>query len=120
MTDAEILDLEEGSGETGEIRNLCLVGWIMSPKNLNPIGITNVIKSAWKTRASFSVIPWENNTFLFRFEEAEDRDSILQDGPWSIMNNLMVLQPLEEGGAISDLEFEYCPFWIQIHGLPAS
>lgn len=111
MTDAEILDLEEGSGETGEIRNLCLVGRIMSPKNLNPIGITNVFKSAWKTRALFSVIPWENNTFLFRFEEAEDRDSILQDGLWSIMNNLMVLQPLEEGGAISDLEFEYCPFW---------
>lgn len=118
MTEAEILDLEEGSGETGEIRNLCLVGRILSPKTLNPTAITNVVTSAWKTRASFSVVPWQNNTFLFRFEDEEDKDSILQEGPWSIMNNLLILNPLKEGGVVSDMEFEHCPFWIQIHGLP--
>ncbi|KAF7152826.1 hypothetical protein RHSIM_Rhsim01G0110700 [Rhododendron simsii] len=118
MADAEILDLEEGSGETGEIRNHWLVGRILSPKALNPLAVSNVFTSVWKTRASFSVVPWQNNTFLFRFEDGEDRDSILQEGPWSIMNNLLILNPLQEGGAISDMEFEYCPFWIQVHGLP--
>lgn len=34
------------------------------------------------------------------------------------MNNTMVLIPLVEGVSISDLVFDFCPFWIQIHGLP--
>lgn len=118
MTDAETLDLEEGSGETGEICNLCLVGRILSPKTINPIAITNVVTSVWKMRAPFSVAPWQNNTLLFRFEDGEDKESILQEGPWSIMNNLLILNPLKEDGVIFDMEFEHCPFWVQIHGLP--
>ncbi|KAF7153142.1 hypothetical protein RHSIM_Rhsim01G0175100 [Rhododendron simsii] len=70
------------------------------------------------TRASFSVVPWSNNTFLFRFKEAEDRDLILKEGPWSVANNLLVLQPLPDGGSVADIVFTHCPFWIQIHGLP--
>ncbi|KAF7114851.1 hypothetical protein RHSIM_RhsimUnG0075100 [Rhododendron simsii] len=95
MADAEILDLEEGSGETGEICNLCLVGRILSPKTLNPTAIISVVTSVWKTRASFSVVPWQNNTFLFRFEDEKDRDSILHEGPWSIINNLLILNPFK-------------------------
>lgn len=118
MANIEILDLKEGSGETGEINNLCLVGRILSPKTLNSVEVSNVFTSVWRTRSPFSVVPWENNTFLFRFGDAEDRDYILMEGPWSKMNNLMVLQPLRGGSAVSELEFERYPFWVQIHGLP--
>lgn len=48
----------------------------------------------------------------------EDRIRILRDGPWSIMNSLLVIQPVDEGVAISEIEFNTCPFWVQIHGLP--
>lgn len=33
-------------------------------------------------------------------------------------NNLLVLQPLPDGGAVADVVFTHCQFWIQIHGLP--
>ncbi|KAF7152710.1 hypothetical protein RHSIM_Rhsim01G0092500 [Rhododendron simsii] len=118
MDGVEILDLEEGLGESGEINNLCLVGKVLNSKPLNVVAITNICTSAWKTRAPFSVVPWSTNIFLFRFEEIEDKNEILKEGPWSMMNSLMVLQPLTEGAAVSDLDFSYCPFWVQIHGLP--
>lgn len=35
MANIEVLDLEEGSGETGEITNLCLLGKVLNPKPLN-------------------------------------------------------------------------------------
>ncbi|KAF7136176.1 hypothetical protein RHSIM_Rhsim08G0187900 [Rhododendron simsii] len=89
MANIEILDLEEGSGETREVTNLCLVGRILSPKVLNAAAISNVFSSVWRTRAPFSMVPWYQ-TFLFRFEDVEDKDSILMDGPWSIMNNLVI------------------------------
>ncbi|KAH7840782.1 hypothetical protein Vadar_021507 [Vaccinium darrowii] len=34
------------------------------------------------------------------------------------MNHLLVLQPLQDGIAVNELEFSKCPFWVQIHGLP--
>lgn len=118
MDDLEILDLEEGSSETGEVSNLCLVGKVLSPKIINNIAITNVCSTAWKTRSPFSVIPWNNNVFLFRFEEAEDRELVLMERPWSVMNSLLVLRPVETGIAIPDHDFSVSPFWVQIHGLP--
>ncbi|KAG5556727.1 hypothetical protein RHGRI_007108 [Rhododendron griersonianum] len=102
----------------GEINNLCLVGKVFNPKPFNVTAITNICTSAWKTRAPFSVVPWGVNIFLFRFEEIEDKNEILKEGPWSMMNSLMVLKPLMEGSVVSDLVFSHCPFWVQIHGLP--
>lgn len=114
----EFLDLDEGFGETGVFDNLCLVGKILHHKTLNTMAVSNILKSAWKTRANFSIAPWNNNIFLFQFENEEDRASVLMDGPWSVMNQLLVLQPLQDGLAVNELEFPTCPFWVQIHGLP--
>ncbi|KAG5566620.1 hypothetical protein RHGRI_002246 [Rhododendron griersonianum] len=114
----EILDLEEGSGETGEISNRCLVGKILAQKTLNLQGVTNILKSSWKTRANFTIALWSSSVFLFRFEDEEDCNEVLKDGPWSVMNNLLVLKPLGKGEVIQSMDFSSCPFWVQIHGLP--
>ncbi|KAH7843328.1 hypothetical protein Vadar_015228 [Vaccinium darrowii] len=118
MADKDLFDLEEGSDDSEVIKSHCLAGKILSPKNLNNLAVSNVIRTAWKTRSEFSIVPWSNNTFLFRFEDEEDRKAILSDGPWSVMNNLLVLHPLEEGIAITEIDFTVCPFWVQVHGLP--
>ncbi|KAI8004778.1 hypothetical protein LOK49_LG08G02431 [Camellia lanceoleosa] len=34
------------------------------------------------------------------------------------MGHLLILQPLEARLPISDIQFTWCPFWVQIHGLP--
>ncbi|KAI8002451.1 hypothetical protein LOK49_LG08G01448 [Camellia lanceoleosa] len=68
-------------------------------------------------RASFSITPWNDNLFLFTFEDAEDRGWVLQEAPWSIIGNLMIIQPLQKGTPVADLEFLWSPFWVQVHGL---
>ncbi|KAF7152387.1 hypothetical protein RHSIM_Rhsim01G0140300 [Rhododendron simsii] len=117
MDETDVLDLEEGSGETGAVGSLCLVGKMLNPKPFNTTAITNICTTAWKTRSPFSVTSW-NNVFLFRFEEIEDKEMILSEKPWSIMNSLMVLQPVADGIAIPNHDFFVSPFWVQIHGLP--
>ncbi|KAF7151453.1 hypothetical protein RHSIM_Rhsim02G0183300 [Rhododendron simsii] len=108
MVAVEILDLEEGSSETGEIKNLYLMGRILSQKTINTVALFNVFNVAWKTRSLFSVVNWNNNTFLFHFKDSEDRDTVLRDGSWFVMNNLLVLKPLKEKNTISKLEFDSC------------
>lgn len=118
MDDSDFVDLEEGSGETGEISNVCLIGKVLGTKMFNGPMVFNILTAVWKIRASFTVTPWNNNIFLFRFEEEEDRRFVLQEGPWSVMNNLLVLSPLKVGAVVEEMVFSKYPFWVQIHGLP--
>ncbi|KAH7855056.1 hypothetical protein Vadar_020715 [Vaccinium darrowii] len=118
MAELEILDLEEGTGDSGVNNSKCLVGKVFQGKNLRASILSDILKVAWRTRAPFYVDEWNNNVFLFRFENEEDRSSIIREGPWSVMNNLLVLIPLMDGMVVSELNFTACPFWVQIHGLP--
>ncbi|KAI8022776.1 hypothetical protein LOK49_LG03G00471 [Camellia lanceoleosa] len=36
------------------------------------------------------------------------------------MGHLLVLQPLIAGKSTSDMEFNWSPFWVQVHGLPVA
>ncbi|KAH7858161.1 hypothetical protein Vadar_020707 [Vaccinium darrowii] len=118
MADFGILDLEEGFGDSGINSSRCLVGKVFQGKNLKASVLYDILKVAWRTRAPFYVDDWNNNVFLFRFENEEDRRNIVLEGPWSVTNNLLVLIPLVDGMVVSELNFNICPFWVQIHGLP--
>lgn len=118
MADFEVVDLEEGFGDSCVKSCLCVVGKVALAKNLKAPVIANILASAWRTRAPFKVEDWNNNLFLFRFENEEDKVNVLNDGPWSIMGSLLVLIPLENGMVIPEIGFLICPFWVQIHGLP--
>ncbi|KAI8571721.1 hypothetical protein RHMOL_Rhmol01G0141500 [Rhododendron molle] len=118
MAEFDILELEEGFDETGVSNNHCLVGKVIQTKILNASIITNILAVAWKTRAPYHVSDSNNNVFLFHFEDSEDKRLVLQDGPWSIMNSLLILKPLENNMVVSEIQFQHYPFWVQIHGLP--
>lgn len=118
MADLEVLDLEERTGETGVTRNFCLVGKVAQNKSLAAPIIQNILMAAWKTRAPFHVVDWNNNVFLFQFENEEDKRDVYLESPWSITNSLLNLQPLKEGMTVSEVDFSTCPMWVQIHGLP--
>ncbi|KAL7254106.1 hypothetical protein ACSBR1_008495 [Camellia fascicularis] len=115
-------DLEgvEGSGENVDISPLCLIGKILAPKRLNRTGVANILQGAWRPRSKLLISPWADNLFLFQFDDKEDRRRVLAEAPWSVMANLLVLQPLIAGNSASDMEFKWSPFWVQVHGLPVA
>ncbi|KAI8028115.1 hypothetical protein LOK49_LG02G02707 [Camellia lanceoleosa] len=112
------LELEEGADECVDSSYLCLIGKILTSKALNKKAVTRIILGAWKTRAKITISSWPENVFLFRFGSEEDWALVLRNVPWSVMGNLLVLQPLSVGKAISEMDFSYCPFWVQVNGLP--
>ncbi|KAI8021294.1 hypothetical protein LOK49_LG03G01215 [Camellia lanceoleosa] len=114
----ESISLEDGTEAVEDVSHWCLVGKILSPKQLNKQAVSTIIHGAWKARAFFSISPWNDNMYLFTFDEEEDRKWVLQESLWSIMGSLMVLQPLVIGLPVSNIEFNRYPFWVQVHGLP--
>lgn len=110
------IELEEGSDESVDNSNLCLVGKILTQKVLHKPVVSRIIQNAWKIRKAVAISPWADNVYLFRFENAKDRQKVLREAPWSIMGNLLVLQALITGSSVSEMEFSHCPFWVQVHG----
>ncbi|KAL7205507.1 hypothetical protein ACSBR2_018444 [Camellia fascicularis] len=47
----DCVDLQEGLDKNVDVSNLCIVGKILAPKNLNKTTVLNIIQGAWKTRA---------------------------------------------------------------------
>ncbi|KAI8016696.1 hypothetical protein LOK49_LG05G01921 [Camellia lanceoleosa] len=118
LTAHATIELEEGSDESIDNSSLCLIGKILTQKVLNKPAVSRIIQNAWKVRKEVAISPLADNVYLFRFENAEDRQKVLRETPWSIMGNLLVLQALVTGSSISEIEFSRCPFWVQVHGLP--
>ncbi|KAL7164604.1 hypothetical protein ACSBR2_040493 [Camellia fascicularis] len=116
--DLVTLELEEDTDECEDNSSLCLIRKILTSKALNKQAVSQILRGAWKTRAEVSITSWPDNVYLFNFGDEEDRALILRTAPWSVMENLLVLQPLQIGKAISEVDFTYSPFWVQVHGLP--
>lgn len=66
----------------------------------------------------FSVTGWGENLYAFAFEGKTDIDMIMNMAPWSPTDNLMFLEEWNQHITIKHLNFDFSPFWIQIHGLP--
>ncbi|KAL7213007.1 hypothetical protein ACSBR2_015666 [Camellia fascicularis] len=97
---------QEGSGESEDISNLCLIGKLLAPKTLNKAAVAKIIRAAWRTRGELSISPWTNNIFLFQFTDGEDRHRVLRDSLWSVMRWLLALQPLSPRCSMEELDFK--------------
>ncbi|KAI8000015.1 hypothetical protein LOK49_LG09G01931 [Camellia lanceoleosa] len=102
----ESFDLLKGTDESEDVSGRCLVGKILAPKLLNRQVVLNIIHSAWKTRKPVRISSWNDNVYLFQFEELADRQKVLEDAPWSVMGSLLALQPLQPEMVTSELEFQ--------------
>ncbi|KAJ4838160.1 hypothetical protein Tsubulata_035000 [Turnera subulata] len=54
----------------------------------------------------------KQNTFLFTFEDANDRLRVLGDGPWNFSRNHVVLKEWLSNQRIQDVDFSRSEFWI--------
>ncbi|KAL7225189.1 hypothetical protein ACSBR1_020548 [Camellia fascicularis] len=75
------ISLEDGAESMAAIAHCCLVRKFIAPKQLNRQAVSSVLQGAWKARAS-SIAPWNDNLFLFSFDDAEDRRWVQQEGLW--------------------------------------
>ncbi|XP_019176759.1 PREDICTED: uncharacterized protein LOC109172055 [Ipomoea nil] len=60
-----------------------------------------------------------DDLFLFQFPHLRDLHRVIEDGPWSFENHLLICEQVPPNVRPEEVELESIPFWIQIHGLPA-
>ncbi|KAL7180279.1 hypothetical protein ACSBR1_043488 [Camellia fascicularis] len=111
------LVLEDGDLGLDAVFPSSLIGKVLATKTLNKNVVSSIIIGAWKVRGTLNISHWSDNVYHFQFSEEDDRNRILCDGPWSLMGSLLVLRPLTEGQTAAEVDFQWCPFWMQAHGL---
>ena len=85
---------------------------------LNMEVVVRMFCPLWHTNEGFGVMNVGNNVLLFVFEREVDAEKVLLGEPWSYDRHLVVLERFDGRKPISELEFKFCSFWVQIHELP--
>ena len=58
------------------------------------------------------------NHFLFTFLQASGKRRALEDGPWMISKDLVVMVDFDESKTLDEMEFIYIPIWVRVSNLP--
>jgi 14-3-3 protein epsilon len=56
--------------------------------------------------------------FLFQFAHSLDMEAVLQGGPWSFNNQILILERVRLGVQIENIPLHHVDFWVQVHNLP--
>ncbi|XP_056160996.1 uncharacterized protein At4g02000-like [Syzygium oleosum] len=75
------------------------------------------MKKSWKTdQLECKLI--EPGLFSFSFTSIEEKNRVLNSGPWSFSSKLLVLQQGDPDTPDHCYEFTHCAFWVQLAGIP--
>lgn len=74
--------------------------------------------TVWRPRMGVAAKDLSNNTYLFQFFHELDLQRVLNDGPWSFEQSLLVLAKAQPDIPPTATPLETADFWIQIHDLP--
>ncbi|KAK2658544.1 hypothetical protein Ddye_005077 [Dipteronia dyeriana] len=114
-----VTTLDEGMKASRERKlALCMVGKVLTTYVVNKDAFIRVFYSLWKVNDGFEIELAEGNTFTFQFFNMEDRNRIINGGPWNFDRAMVFLEVMPLDGDIANLRFNKVEFWVQVHKIP--
>ncbi|GMY29523.1 hypothetical protein FCV25MIE_24765 [Fagus crenata] len=98
--------------------SLSLFGKFLTIKSVNRRAAKDTMRLAWRLGPELRILEVGNDTFQFIFPSKGQMEWVLDNGPWSFENHLLVLRRWERGMSTRTMTFNTATFWIQIWGLP--
>lgn len=114
----EELAFEEGLEEEVNRFELCLVGRFLTEKNINVRAMKSKLADLWKPAMGISIKDLKPGLFLFQFYHKDDMSWVMNNGPWTFDNALLVSNVVKAGEDPVKVSLVEVDFWIQIHDLP--
>lgn len=108
----------DDTNDTLEEEAFTLVGTLWTDKTVKFNFLKDTMATIWRPGKGVLAEEVEPNLFLFHFYHEKDRRRVLEDGPWSFEQHLLVLKKLEKEESPFDIDLTKAEFWIQIHNIP--
>ncbi|XP_027082492.1 uncharacterized protein LOC113780666 [Coffea eugenioides] len=112
-----MLNPEDLNSEVRECEG-SLIGRIMGEKVANFTGVKNFVAAAWSYPKNLTVMELGPNLYQFNIPNLEERDRIVEGGPWVIDNQVMILRMWSEEIEENYGAFATAPSWMQPWNLP--
>ena len=82
------------------------------------IVVKRFVEGLWSQFGPVEVFSTDNGLFLFRFDELEACDKILESRIWHVANKPLILRKWTPGLQLLDLALQKIPIWVKIMRLP--
>jgi hypothetical protein len=73
----------------------------------------------WRPVKGVTIKETKEGLFLFSFGHPLDMEAVLNGGPWTFDNNMLLMDRIQIGMQIENIPLFHADFWVQIHNLPA-
>lgn len=100
------------------VKEFSLVGKFLTEKNINFNAMQNVLASLWRPKEGMEVHDLGEQRYAFIFYHVMDIKKVLEGGPWSFEQNLLVAQQYSEGVNPLTITLEDSEIWVQVYDLP--
>ncbi|KAH9665322.1 CCHC-type domain-containing protein [Citrus sinensis] len=111
-------DEGENSGQGKLDLRFCLVGRFLTDKVINFVAMKNTMASLWRPGKGVCIKDLSPTLFLFQFFHEIDVNRVLETGPWTFDQHILLVKRLEEDEQPQNIPLFTTSFWIQIYNLP--
>jgi hypothetical protein len=112
-----VFDVEEGDEEVVDFR-WCLVGRFLGDRSIHVNSMKVTMADVWRPVKGVKIKEATPGLFLFQFAHALDMEAVLQGGPWSFNNQMLIMERVRIGVQIENIPLYHVDFWVQVHNLP--
>lgn len=72
----------------------------------------------WCPRNGVECSELGDNRLLFTFLQASGKRRALDEGPWMLSNNLVIMADFDGSKTIDEISFSYIPIWVRVMKMP--
>jgi hypothetical protein len=96
----------------------CLVGRFLCERTIHFNSMKVRMADLWKPVKGVTIKEATTGKFLFHFAHPLDMEAVLNGGPWTFDNNMLILERVQLGMQIEQIPLTYVNMWVQVHDLP--
>ncbi|KAL0007688.1 hypothetical protein SO802_009190 [Lithocarpus litseifolius] len=105
--------------KTLEEWSLSLLGRFHTTKLINFRAAENHLRCVWKMGWNdLKITDVGDGLFRFKFSMKSQLKWVINNGPWSLNNHILLLRRWEKGMTAFSVNFQTVPMWVQVWGLP--
>jgi hypothetical protein len=108
------VDLSGEQGATGGV----LAAKFCTKRVINIDAVMRMLKPLWRAVCGLKGRNMGDNRVMFLFENTEEMEWVMANVPWSFDKFLILFKRIDDDVSFSNVVFNSCAFWVQIHDLP--
>lgn len=110
-------DIPEDTNTAGLYR--CLVGRFVTNKKVNFMVMQDTLASIWRpVKGVFMEETSRMNMFIFKFFHDRDMQRVLEDGPWTFNQQVLLIKKFNMDEQLKDVKLSELSMWVQIYDVP--